>query len=71
MIIFNYINIRVVANLNFRKNLYLYNPEQMNEKVMNKLNKEYINNPAWVLPKIEKASKAAFILATWINATIQ
>lgn len=57
--------------MNFKKNLFLYNPENLSEKVMDKITKEYTSNPQWVLPKIEKASKAGFILATWAESIIK
>mmetsp|Transcript_347 Transcript_347/g.53 ORF Transcript_347/g.53 Transcript_347/m.53 type:complete len:88 (+) Transcript_347:209-472(+) len=60
-----------ISNINFRRNMLTFDPEEMNDKIFSKIKKEYINNPQWNLSKISKASVAAGTFAEWLDAIVK
>ncbi|KRX02660.1 Insulin-like growth factor binding protein, N-terminal [Pseudocohnilembus persalinus] len=55
----------------FRKQLFFYDPNTIQDKVFNKVIKEYKSHSEWDIEKIAKASVAAGIFAEWIEGIIE
>lgn len=61
----------VISNLNFRKDILNYDPDQLTNSVLKHVNKNYICSPEWQVPKLYKASKACGVLSEWIDALMK